>query len=178
MNQVSGQLEYRLATFLFQSVIAAVIFVVLLVLWLRERRRGTAEDGDICLLFLLCHGAVQVALDSTRYDSLFFRSNGFVSIVQVLGALAIGLTVIVFSVRLVRRRGFKAWYLLLWLAVAALLGLGGYMEYHVQRHASEAVFAYSMMSLALAGLMGMGFWIRALAGKTPVPVRTAKYLRK
>ena len=96
----------------------------------------------------------------------------------VLGALAIGLTVIVFSVRLVRRRGFKAWYLLLWLAVAALLGLGGYMEYHVQRHASEAVFAYSMMSLALAGLMGMGFWIRALAGKTPVPVRTAKYLRK
>lgn len=178
MNQVSGQLEYRLATFLFQSVIAAVIFAVLLVLWLRERRRGTAEDGDICLLFLLCHGAVQVALDSTRYDSLFFRSNGFVSIVQVLGALAIGLTVIVFSVRLVRRRGFKAWYLLLWLAVAALLGLGGYMEYHVQRHASEAVFAYSMMSLALAGLMGMGFWIRALAGKTPVPVRTAKYLRK
>ena len=177
-NAVSGAVEYRLATFALQSMVALALFIGLAVFYNKGQKRGKLRDGDTCLLFLLLYGASQVVLDSTRYDSLFFRSNGFVSIVQVLGALAIGLTAIVFSVRLVRRRGFKAWYLLLWLAVAALLGLGGYMEYHVQRHASEAVFAYSMMSLALAGLMGMGFWIRALAGKTPVPVRTAKYLRK
>ena len=33
------------------------------------------KDGDTFLLFLLMYGASQVVLDSTRYDSLHFRSN-------------------------------------------------------------------------------------------------------
>ena len=163
MNQVSGQLEYRLATFLFQSVIAAVIFAVLLVLWLRERRGGTAEDGDICLLFLLCHGAVQVALDSTRYDSLFFRSNGFVSVVQVLGAVALVLAVILFSRRMVKARGFRAWQIFLWLLIGIAIGGAGYMEYYVQRRGNEALFAYSVMSGCLLFVILLTLLIRFLA---------------
>ena len=161
-NAVSGALEYRLATFMIQAMVALVLFIALAVFYLKNKHYKL-RDGDVTLIFLLVYGASQVVLDSTRYDSLFFRSNGFVSIVQVLGALAIGFPIILFSVRLVLRRGWKNWYPVLWLVTAALLGLGGYMEYHVQRHAAQAVFAYSVMTACLIGLVAMGVLIRALA---------------
>ena len=115
------------------------------------------------MIFLLCYGASQVLLDSTRYDSLYFRSNGFVSIVQVLGALCIGLAAVVFSVRLVRSRGWKKWYLLLWTGLAGLIGLGGYMEYFVQRYSHKAVTGYSVMAVALACIVAVVLVIRSLA---------------
>lgn len=177
-NAVSGVEEYRLATFMLQAMVVAVIFVGLLVFYLRGQKRGDLKDGDTTLLFLICYGASQVILDSTRYDSLFFRSNGFVSIVQVLGACAIGFPTIALSVRLVKQRGFKAWYIGLWLAWAALMGLGGYMEYYVQRHGDRAVFSYSVMGAALVALVALGIAIWYLAerapGKVPVPVAAAE----
>ena len=174
-NAVSGDAEYRLATFMLQAIVVAVIFVAVLVFWLRGQKKGDLKDGDAALIFLLCYGASQVVLDSTRYDSLFFRSNGFVSIVQVLGAVCIGIPTILFSIRLVKQRGWKFWYLGLWLGWAALMGLGGYMEYHVQRHGDQAVFAYSVMSTCLIGLVALGCTIRYLAEKAPAkqPVSVA-----
>ena len=166
-NAVSGVPEYRLATFMLQSIVTAVIFAAILVFYLRGRKKGSVKDGDAALLFLLCYGASQVILDSTRYDSLFFRSNGFVSIVQVLGAFGIGIPTILFSVRLVRQRGWKYWYLGLWALWAGLMGLGGYMEYYVQRHGDRAVFSYSMMGAALVALVALGCAIRFLAEKEP-----------
>ena len=84
-NAVSGAVEYRLATFMLQSIVALVLFAGLGLFYIRGSRKGNLKDGDTCLIFLLIYGASQVVLDSTRYDSLFFRSNGFVSVVQVLG---------------------------------------------------------------------------------------------
>lgn len=162
-NAVSGATEYRLATFVIQAMVAAVLFAVLTVFFLTGKQRR--RDGDTCLIFLLCYGVSQVVLDSTRYDSLFFRSNGFVSIVQVLGALAMALAIIVFSVRMVKARGWKKGYLALWLVIAALIGCAGFMEYYVQRHGDRAVFAYSVMSGCLAVVVVMTLIIRAMAGK-------------
>ena len=158
-NAVSGVTEYRLATFLFQCLVALSLFVGLVVWILRSRR---IKDGDICLIFLLIYGASQVMLDSTRYDSLFFRSNGFVSIVQVFSALALGLAMAVFSVRMVKARGFRFWYVPYWLLWAAFVGGGGFMEYYVQRHGDQALFAYSIMTLCLTAivLLTMGIWKR------------------
>ena len=45
-NAVSGQTEYRLATFMIQSMVAAGLFAALTVYDRRTRRR---RDGDICL---------------------------------------------------------------------------------------------------------------------------------
>lgn len=167
VNGVSGTQEFRLATFVIQAMVTALIFVALVLLTRVPRKRR--EDGDLTLIFLLLYGASQIVLDSTRYDSLFFRSNGFVSIVQVLSALALGLACVVFSLRLVKRHGFERRYLALWLEFIALVGLGGYMEYHVQRHGDQPVFAYTCMSCALVGIVAivMGIWY--LAGKDPVP---------
>ena len=164
-NAVSGAVEYRLATFMLQSVVALVLFVGLAAFYLRGNKKGNLKNGDTSLIFLLIYGASQVVLDSTRYDSLFFRSNGFVSVVQVLGALGLGLAIFLFSRRMVKAYGLKFWQFLLWIPMVAGIGCGGFMEYYVQRRGNEAAFAYSVMSGCLAGVILLTLFIRHLAVK-------------
>lgn len=159
-NTVSGAVEYRLATFLFQAVVALVIFLVLYRFCRKNRK-----DGDTTLMFLLVYGASQVVWDSTRYDKLFFRSNGFVSMVQVLGALGLAVTIGVYATRMVKKRGFKAWYLLIWLGMLAMIGGAGFMEYYVQRHGNLGLFCYSVMSLCLVGVIVLTLLMWELARK-------------
>ena len=162
-NAVSGAVEYRLATFALQSMVALALFIGLAVFYNKGQKRGKLRDGDTCLLFLLLYGASQVVLDSTRYDSLFFRSNGFVSVVQVLGAVALVLAVILFSRRMVKARGLRAWQIFLWLLIGIAIGGAGYMEYYVQRRGNEALFAYSVMSGCLLFVILLTLLIRFLA---------------
>lgn len=164
-NAVSGAVEYRLATFMLQSLVALLLFVGLTVFHLRGQKKGDLKDGDTSLIFLLIYGASQVVLDSTRYDSLFFRSNGFVSVVQVLGALGLGLAIFLFSRRTVKNWGLKFWQFLLWVPIAAGIGCGGFMEYYVQRRGNEAAFAYSVMSGCLIFVILLTLLIRYLAEK-------------
>lgn len=164
-NAVSGAVEYRLATFALQSIAAFVLFAILTVFYLRGQKGGKLRDGDTCLIFLMLYGCTQVVLDSTRYDSLFFRSNGFVSVVQVLGALGLALAVVVFARRMVKARGFRAWNIFLWLLIALALTGAGYMEYYVQRRGNEALFAYSVMSVCLLAASALTLFMRALAVK-------------
>ena len=148
---------------MLQSVVALLLFVGLSLFYIRGNKRGNLKDGDTSLIFLLIYGASQVVLDSTRYDSLFFRSNGFVSVVQVLGALGLGLAIFLFSGRMVKARGFKFWQIPMWILIAAGIGCGGYMEYYVQRRGNEAVFAYSVMSGCLVCVILLTLLIRSLA---------------
>ena len=162
-NAVSGAVEYRLATFALQSIVALALFIGLTVFYRKGHKRGKLKDGDTCLLFLLIYGASQVVLDSTRYDSLFFRSNGFVSVVQVLGALGLVQAMIAFSKRMVKARGFRAWQILLWLLICIAIGGAGFMEYYVQRRGNEALFAYSVMSACLLTVICLTLLIRSFA---------------
>lgn len=175
-NSVSGVTEYRLATFLHQAMVAGAIFLALLVFFFTVRKKRE-KFGDATMIFLVCYGASQIMLDSMRYDSMYFRSNGFVSIVQVLGAVALGMVVIVSSVELVRARGFKPRYLILWLVMAGLLGLAGYMEYHVQRHGNEALFAYSVMGSCLTALVVITLVIRTLSKQATRKTKVGKFQR-
>ena len=145
-NVVTGAPEYRLATFVIQAMATAVIFAAVLAFFLLYKKR---KAGDTALVFLLLYGMSQAVLDSTRYDSLFMRSNGFISVVQLAGAAAVLGVSVFFSIRMVRQRGFRGWNVLLWLAMAALLGGAGYMEYYVQRHGDKAVLSYSVMTACL-----------------------------
>ena len=160
-NAASGLSEYRLAVFLFQAVFCAVLTITLLILWFRAQRRWPA--GDAALIFLLCYSASQIVFDSMRYDSLYFRSNGFVSIVQVVCALTMLTVTVLFSVRMVRISRMQKWYFVIWTVIACLFGLAGYMEYYVQRHGDQALFAYSMMSLSLTGIIAAVLVIRMYA---------------
>lgn len=175
-NAVTGELEYRLATFALQAIVAGALFVALGLFYIVGKLRKKTPDGDTCLLFLLMYGASQVVLDSTRYDSLYLRSNGFISIVQILGAVAIVLAVAVFSVRAVRRRGFHWGYALLWALILACMGGAGYMEYYVQRHGDEFRFAYSVMSGCLAAIVLLAWVIRGLSLTGKKRKKGGKYL--
>lgn len=163
-DALTGEMTYRLATFMLQAIVAALIFGALLIAYiLRGKGKLVLPDGDLTLLMLLLYCPSQVILDSTRYDSLFFRGNGFVSIVQVLCAVGLGVSIIWFSVRMVKDRGWKYWYIGLWLAIAAGIGGAGYMEYHVQRYGHQAVFAYSMMTLLLVIVIALTLVVRRLS---------------
>ena len=154
-NVVTGAPEYRLATFVIQSGVTAVIFGVLLPYFLRYEKR---KAGDVTLLFALLYGMAQAVLDSTRYDSLYMRSNGFISVVQLTGAIAVAAVSVWFSVRMVKATGFRAWYIAVWAAMLALLGGAGYMEYFVQRHGDRAVFSYSIMTACLGAIAALALF--------------------
>lgn len=158
-NVVSGATEYRLATFLLQAIAVGSLTLTLTYLYATGKGRKW-KDGEVTLVFLLCYCAAQVLLDSTRYDSMYFRSNGFVSVVQVCSAVVIVLIAVLFSVQLVRSRGFRKEYGLLWMVMAVLLGCAGYMEYYVQRHGNQAAMAYGIMGAALCVyvVLVLGTW--------------------
>lgn len=162
-NAVSGVVEYRLATFMLQAITVGLIFLALMVFYIAGQKKRNLKDGDTALLFLAAYGAFQVLWDSTRYDSLFLRSNGFISVVQILGAVALVTALVVFSVRMVKALGWKKWFLALWIPTVALIGGAAYMEYHVQRHGDQALFAYSVMGTCLILAVALICVIRFLA---------------
>ena len=163
-DAVSGIAENRLATFMLQSVsTTAVVALIALYMLICALFRKKLRDGDVTLLFALLYGACQVILDSTRYDSLFMRSNGFISIVQILGTVGVVIAIVVFSVRMVKARGFKWFFPLFWVALLALMGYAGYMEYYVQRHGDQAAYAYTNMGSCLGGIVLITLVIRAIA---------------
>lgn len=161
VNVVSGLQENRLATFMIQSMLVGSIVAGLAIyMVLTGLRKRKIPDGDVCLMFLLMYGAVQIVCDSTRYDSMFLRSNRFVSLVQILGLVALLIPLVFFSVRMVKRSGFKPIYLAIWGGMLAMMGLAGYMEYYVQRNGDQAVLAYSVMSAALIVIVVLGLTVR------------------
>lgn len=163
-NAVSGAAENRLATFMLQSLsTAAIVALIVLYVVFCLLRRKKLRDGDVTLLFLLLYGACQIILDSTRYDSLFMRSNGFVSIVQILSTAAVLVAIVTFSVRMVKARGFKWYFIPLWVLQLAVMGGAGYMEYYVQRHGDQAAFAYRNMGICLAVMVLIALIERAIA---------------
>ena len=163
-NAVSGVAENRLATFMLQSMATGVIVAAIaLYMIISALRKKKLRDGDVTLLFILMYGACQIILDSTRYDSLFMRSNGFVSIVQILGLVAVVISIVLYSIRLIKTRGFKWYFILFWVLQLAMMGGAGYMEYYVQRHGDQAAFAYSVMTPCLLGIVLITLVIRAMA---------------
>ena len=162
-NAVTGDVETRMATFLLQAIVTGVIAAVLLVGYLGARGgRKPMRDGDTFLLFIASYGGSQIVFDSTRYDSLFMRSNGFISIVQILGLVGLVAAIVVFSVYMIRGRGMRPYFVSLWVVILAMMGVAGYMEYHVQRHGDQALFAYTVMSIAVVILILVTVVLRTL----------------
>lgn len=161
VSPISGLEEFRLATFLFQAFCVLVLFLGLLHFYLlRCARSADYRHGEAFGIFMVIYCAMQAVLDSTRYDSLFLRSNGFVSLVQILCLVTLVVSLVVYSVRMIKAMGWNFGYVFLWLPALALLGGAGYMEYYVQRHGDQAAFAYSVMSLCLGSYVLLTLAIR------------------
>ncbi|MBO5130471.1 MAG: prolipoprotein diacylglyceryl transferase [Oscillospiraceae bacterium] len=160
-NAVTGAVEIRLATFMLQAIAAAAIVAVLLI-WSAsaKARKKDIRDGDVCLLFLASYGASQILLDSTRYDSLYLGGSGFFSMVQLLGLVLVLAVIAVFSIRLVRSRGITTFVMAIWIVLLAMTGVVVYMEYHVQNHADQANFAYTVMTIGIMVIVALTVMLR------------------
>lgn len=165
-NPVTGLPEYRFATFLIQAVITGIIALGLIAFYWLGRDRKKFRDGDVTLLFLLSYCASQIVLDSTRYDALRLRINGFISAVQVFSAIAMAVVMGILILRVWKQSG-KALPCILG-AVGTLLGFGGagYLEYHVQRHGDQALGSYLAMGGCTAMVLILGIALWRLASRT------------
>ena len=166
VSPITGLEEFRLATFLLQFFCVMFLFLGLLHFYLKQTEKNPSyRHGDSFWIFLLLYSASQAVLDSTRYDSLFLRSNGFVSLVQILCLVSLVVTLVLFSVRMVKAMGWNFGFLMLWLPALALLGGAGYMEYFVQRHGDQAAFAYGTMSLCLGAFVLLTLAVRWIGNR-------------
>lgn len=147
----SGSVDYRFATFFVQFIIMLILTLVLVKFYGKRRRipmRSGSDDGNVARMFLLYYSAIEVVLDSTRYDSSFFRFNSFVSVVQVISALCILTILIYYSIHAVKAKGLRAYHFALWFGFLLTVGAAGASEYMVQRHGNWYLGCYAVMSLS------------------------------
>lgn len=153
INSSSGATEWRFASFFMQAIVAAVIFVIVVAAFIYFSRlvlrNGNTAAGNVFFLFLILYFSTEILLDSTRYDALFMRSNGFVSLMQIFAAVMIVFPYVWLSVRSVRFNGLSIKHIVLWLVYLGALGLAGYMEYYVQRHGNLYMLSYTLMGAGL-----------------------------
>lgn len=157
----SGAVEYRFASFFIQFLLLLALALWLLRFYLRERRapmkRGSSA-GAAAAMFLVFYSATELVIDSTRYDSSFLRSNGFVSLAQIVAAGCILGVLIWYSRRSIRANRLRLFHWLLWLLWLAGLAATGGLEYLVQRHGDWYLLCYSLMSLACL-CMALAPWL-------------------
>lgn len=165
----TGAEEWHLATFMLQAIFAGGLFLGLTVWYLVKQRKQaeSCRDGDAAWLFLAFYGASQVLLDSTRCDALFLPGISLASLTQLPGVVGLVLSCIVFSVRLVKVRGFRRQYVPMWLGFAALAGTVGCLESRAQRCGDQAILLWAVMGCCLAVMTAMVCLLHCRAAAAP-----------
>ena len=135
----AGGSEYRTAVFFWKFMILALITVLAIINCIKKQSAVRTYIMYFCAMALL---------DSARYDASFLRSNGFVSLMQIVAGVFLILCVIVFTAKIIKNRKFKAGYIFYILAFLLGLSLTGFMEYYVQRHGNLYISCYAEMAMA------------------------------
>jgi len=162
-----GTVTWRFATFAWQAMAAAVLFVVCLVLVFSIRR---AKKGHVFALFLNFYAAAQIVLDSTRYDGAFLRSNGFIHVTQLCCVALLAGVCVLYSAAVLCQGGFRPRLGILWGLFLTLGGLGGYMEYFVQRHGDRFALAYTVMAASFFLMALINLHLFRQSGNPPATI--------
>ncbi|MBP5609376.1 MAG: prolipoprotein diacylglyceryl transferase, partial [Lachnospiraceae bacterium] len=149
----AGEVSFRFATFFWSAVFMFILSYVCTEFYYIKKK----ERCSTACFFLLLFSAGQFILDSTRYDAEYFPFNGFVSILQIFDGVCILVLTIAFSVRVIKRKGFKWYYILIWLAQAGAMTATGMMEYMVQRYSDQHLKYYGFMGLSCVAMFAIGF---------------------
>lgn len=139
-----GDVEYRLAIYFLGFLAFFLIGILTTVFYVLHK----PKKGCTACAFLLLFSSAELVLESARYDAGYFPFNGFVSIIQIASAVFLVAVMIYFLVRAIKRKGFKAAFVLLTVATLASLGVTGYLEYLVQRHGDKATLIHLGMTLS------------------------------
>ena len=163
-----GAGEWRLAVFMLQCLVCALLALLLTAAYLRGRREGT-----VFRLFLALYGAAEIWLDSARYDADFFRFNGFIHINQILCLAAVLLSAAWSTADRSRQGGLRPFHAVCWGVLALSLAGAGWMEYFVQRRPDRCALGYALMAAALL-LAAVCAAILAAERETTPPARPGK----
>ena len=146
----SGAADYRFATFFIEFLLFGGAFCLALRFFYKRRRRAMKadqpRDGNAALFALLLFGAVELVMDSTRYDSSFLHFNGFVSLGQMAAAFCLLAPLIVWSVRSIRANARGPFHWKIWGLWFLALVVTGFSEYFVQRFGNLYLVCYPAMA--------------------------------
>ncbi len=155
-DSITGSVEWRFASFFWESMAGFAIFAVLLILMtFRSSENASRRHGDLFMAFISLFGATQAALESTRYDALRMRSNGFVSMMQLVSLISLLVPLVYYSIKLIRAEKSIKGSIIFWIASLGMLTTAGIIEYYVQRKAKLAMILHplQMLSLLICSLM-------------------------
>ena len=179
ISSASGATEYRFATFFVQFLIMLVMTAALLRFFLRRGEAPMKGDmdrhGHTARMFLAFYSALELVMDSTRYDSSVFHFTflkglnpyvGFISLIQLVAAICLACVLVYYSTRSVRVNGLGLRHWVLWAGFFLSLVATGVSEYMVQRHGDWYLGCYTVMALSCA-VMAVVVYLMYLSCREP-----------
>ena len=178
-QDAAGNVSYRMATFFIEFLLMLVVTVILLRFfgdkgW-RRMKRGCPATGNTARLFVLLYAAVEIVMDSTRYDSplMHFRLisvlnqySAFISLAQVFAGFTVLGILIHFTRWSIRGNGFRWYHIPVWLGFfGCLFVIGKLGEYNVQRYA-DYLRCYAFMSAGCIAMVAL-VWALYLSCVSP-----------
>ena len=145
---VQTDMDSYLRTWIFEAVIALILFVVILRLAALDVRPGYVFL-KACMLF----GATQVLMESLRYDSHLMFS--FVGVQHVLSMVVLGIPVLILSKRALKSK--KPLAIAGFILIPVVVGLLVFLEFQIHRTETNRYILYGIYALALAAPTAVGF---------------------
>ena len=166
LTDTAGNVSYRMATFFIEFLLMLAVTAIVLRFFsekgMRRMKRGCPRVGNTARLFVLLYAAVEIVMDSTRYDSplMHFRVisvlnqySAFISLAQVFAGFTVLGVLIHYTRCSVRCNGFRWYQPAVWLGFfVCLFVIGKLGEYNVQRYAAY-LRCYTFMSAGCIALV-------------------------
>lgn len=151
-----GEYDSYISTYLLESILAAVIFIVCL--WdLYKKRR----EGFTALLGWLLFGASQTVLESLRFDQ--HMKFSFVGVQQVLAMVLLIAVTVLLGVLAVKKGRGKKWLTGACIYLVCLMGAVVGLEFLIDRSGLSRLMLYSVYVLLMTVPCVMGIRLRYLA---------------
>jgi len=141
-DSVTESAEWRFASFFWESLAGYAIFFLLLFFVLQPLKKDNRCKGDIFMAFLSLFGATQATLESTRYDALHMRSNGFVSMMQLTALIMLLIPLVYYSIKNIRTEKNSKTIIIPGSVSLLCISGAGAAEYFIQRKAAHAIMIY------------------------------------
>ena len=168
LTDTAGNVSYRMATFFIEFLIMLAVTAAVLRFYnekgRRRMKRGCPRTGNTARLFVLLYAAVEIVMDSTRYDSplMHFRIlsdlnqfSAFISLAQIFAGFTVLGILIHFTRWSVRCNGFRWYHIPVWIGFfVCLFVIGKLGEYNVQRYAAY-LRCYAWMSAGCVGMVAL-----------------------
>lgn len=163
----NGEVTYRLASFMLSFIIMLVITAVLVIFFVNEKnwtkKRPMKKYGHTFRLFLMLYGAMEIVIDSTRYDAAHLAFPGealaalnkgamFMGLAQLLGAICMVYGLVYYAVMTTKvTKNFRKALVPIIVFVVGIV-VGGVSEYLVQRYSSMHVLWYTTQILGVVAM--------------------------